>query len=226
MMRAFKDHEMTDDRKNASYDTPSAQTYQGLDRAFAHFNSELFSNRLPDVHMVVHRKRRANGYFWQEQFRHRDTGERVDEIALNPDTMGRTLPEVLSTLVHEMVHLWQQHEGKPSKSGHNKEWAAKMDQVGLTPTSTGTEGGKRTGRNVTHMIDPDGPFDRSCAKLLSDGFALPWFTERALPKPKKKDTSKVKHSCPSCGANAWGKLGINLKCGSCELALEPVEAAE
>ncbi len=210
----------------ASYDTPSQQTYQSLDRAFAHFNRELFSNRLTDVHMVVHRKRNARGYFWHEQFKHRESGERVDEIALNPDHMGRTLPEILSTLVHEMVHLWQQHDGKPSKSGHNKEWAAKMDSVGLTPTSTGAEGGKRTGRNMTHMIVPGGPFDVSCTALLAQGFDLPWFTEAPPPKPKKKDLSKVKHTCPECNANAWGKLGISLVCGACNVTLiaDEVEA--
>lgn len=209
----------------ASYDTPSQQTYQGLDRAFAHFNRILFENRLPDVHMVVHRKRNARGYFHQEQFKHRESGERIDAIALNPDSMGRTLPEVLSTLVHEMVHLWQQHEGKPGKGGHNKEWAAKMDSIGLTPTSTGAPGGKRTGRNMTHMIDAGGPFDVACSELLVAGFDLPWFTEAPPPKPKKKDLSKVKHTCPDCDANAWGKIGINLVCGSCNATMFADEAA-
>lgn len=210
----------------ASYDAPSLQTHKSLDRAFHHFNRALFDGRLPDVHITVHRKRNARGYFWAEQFKHRESGEIVDEIALNPDSMGRTLPDVLSTLVHEMVHLWQQHEGKPSKTGHNKEWAAKMDDVGLTPTSTGMEGGKRTGRNMTHMIVPGGPFDIACADLIAEGFELPWFTD---PKPslgvKKKDLSKVKHTCPDCGANAWGKLGINLICGKCDTGLQPDESA-
>lgn len=199
-----------------SYDTPTLQTYKSLDRAFSFFNLHLFENRLPDVHIVVHRKRNAHGYFHAEQFKHRESGERVDEIALNPESMGRTLPEILSTLVHEMVHLWQQHDGKPGKGGHNMEWAAKMDSIGLTPTSTGELGGKRTGRNMTHMIDLCGPFDVRCNELLAAGFELPWFTEAPIRAPKAKDLSKVKHTCPGCDANAWGKLGIKLVCGACE----------
>lgn len=206
--------------ENASYDTPTIQTYQALDRAFNFFNRHLFNNRLPDVHIVVHRKRGARGYFWAEQFKHRESGERIDEIALNPDSMGRTLPEILSTLVHEMVHLRQQHEGKPAKTGHNKEWAAMMDEIGLTPTSTGQEGGKRTGRNVTHMIVPGGPFSSFCEQILSTGLDLPWFTDPQLrASSKKKDLSKVKHTCPDCNANAWGKLGIKLVCGTCDRSL-------
>ena len=35
-------------------------------------------------------------------------------------------------LVHEMVHLWHHHEGKPSRSGyHNTDWADKMATVGV-----------------------------------------------------------------------------------------------
>jgi len=39
-------------------------------------------------------------------------GEETDEIALNPSTFrSRSTEETLSTLVHEMCHLWQFHKG-------------------------------------------------------------------------------------------------------------------
>jgi hypothetical protein len=201
------------------YLTPTKETYDALDRAFHYFNERLFDNRLPAPMILLQRKRGAHGYFWAEQFTNRDETERLDEIALNPSTMGRTVPEVLSTLVHEMTHLEQHHFGTPGKGGnHNKEWGTLMDRVGLEPTSTGQPGGKRTGRKVTHMITPGGPFDAACSDLLKGGFSLPWFTQdRAGAKAKKKtDLSKVKHTCPSCQANAWGKQGINLHCGDCD----------
>lgn len=211
----------------ANYKTPTKQTYDALDQAFHHFNGDLFCHRLPAPMFVIHRKRGARGYFWAEQFKHIETGERLDEIALNPESMGRTLPEVLSTLVHEMVHLQQQHEGKPGKGGnHNREWGTMMDAVGLTPTSTGAEGGKRTGRKVTHMIQPDGPFALSCADLLRLGFEMPWFTEAPDKKAKKADLSKVKHTCPGCDTKAWGKLGISLICGDCEIELAADDVTE
>jgi hypothetical protein len=67
----------------------------------------------------------------------------------------------------------------------------------------------------------------ACGELLATGFDLPWFTEAAPPKPKKKDLSKVKHTCPDCDANAWGKLGISLICGSCNSTMfaDEVEGA-
>jgi hypothetical protein len=51
---------------------------------------------------------------------------------------------VLSTLVHEQAHLWQHHFGKPGRGRyHNREWAAKMVEIGLIPSATGEPGGKQ-----------------------------------------------------------------------------------
>lgn len=201
-----------------NYRTPTAETMSSLDEAFNHFNCSLFENRLPACMITLQRKRGARGYFWADQFQHRDDGDRTHEIAMNPESMGRTLPEVLSTLVHEMTHLEQQEYGRPGKGGHhNREWVGLMERIGLIPTATGEIGGPQTGRKVTHVIEEGGLFAASCAGLEASGFSLPWFTDAAgaVAKAKKKDLSKVKHTCPSCDARAWAKLGSRLICGEC-----------
>jgi hypothetical protein len=88
---------------------------------------------------------------------------------LNPDHFkGRSITDTLSTLVHEMAHVWQHAHGKPTRNGyHNKEWAAKMDSLGLNPSSTGAPGGKRTGQSVSHYIAAGGPFAVACSELLA-----------------------------------------------------------
>lgn len=203
---------------------PTKETYDALYAAFAHFNKELFDNRLPDAVLVLHRKRGAHGYFWPERWADRDDADqalKLDEIALNPETMGRTIEEVLSTLVHEMTHLEQQHYGTPGKGGnHNKEWGELMDRVGLTPTSTGLPGGKRTGRKVTHMIVEDGPYAASLARYIASGGSLPLFAIPAMPGAKKKDMSKVKFTCPHCDAKAWAKHDARLICGDCDADMQ------
>ncbi len=201
-----------------NYQTPTAETYSGLEKAFNHFNETLFDKRLPPVMFTLTRKRGAHGYFWAEQFKHRD-GDHTHEIALNPETMDRNIEAVLSTLVHEMTHLEQQEYGTPGKNGfHNRAWAELMLRVGLTPTDTGMEGGKMTGRKVTHMIDEGGPFECAMAELMP--FDIPYFTQPRAPGEKKKDLSKVKHTCPGCGFKAWAKQGANLVCGDCNEQLE------
>jgi predicted SprT family Zn-dependent metalloprotease len=197
---------------------PSKDTYDAIHAAFDFFNAQLFGSKLPPVMFTIHRKKNARGYFWAEQFQEKgDDAVKVDEIALNPEHMSRDTKDILSTLVHEMTHLEQQHFGKPGKDGyHNKEWGDLMDAVGLEPTSTGMPGGARTGKKVTHMIVAGGPFDLACAKFLAQGHDLSWFTLPPVKVEKGKDLSKVKHTCPACEAKVWGKLGIRVFCGDCD----------
>lgn len=205
----------------------SARTYELLHAAFDYFNDEMFDGRLPPAMLVLHRKRGAHGYFHAEQWRLRgeDAGDEggLHEIALNPQTMGRTAREVLSTLVHEMAHHWQQVYGKPGKGGHhNKEWGEKMDELGLTPTSTGQPGGKRTGRKVTHMIEPEGLFEEHCGVFLeTHPDAVGVFAVTTPKAAKKKDLSKVPHICGGCDAKVWGKLGIRVYCADCDEPMDP-----
>lgn len=194
--------------------------YRTLDEAHSHFNARLFGGELPECLIVLQRKSKRNlGYFRPESFEHRSEETSIDEIALNPDNfIGRTDQEILSTLVHEMVHVWQHHFGKPSRNGyHNKEWGEKMDEIGLCPSNTGELGGKRTGQQMTHYIIEGGPFDVACAEFTGK---LQW---QSLPRPsalKTKASSKTKFTCPECGQNAWAKPTSNLMCGDCEIHME------
>jgi hypothetical protein len=139
-----------------SYDTiisnkqnPTALTYTSLTTAYDYFNRELFAGTLPPCLITVQRKKGSYGYFSGERFQNTANQEEItDEIALNPAHFATRTPEqVLSTLAHEMVHLWQHHYGKPPrKSYQDKQWALKMREIGLIPTDTGEEGGKETGR--------------------------------------------------------------------------------
>jgi predicted SprT family Zn-dependent metalloprotease len=195
--------------------------YDAFTRAFDYFDGRLFGDSLPACLITLQRKANARGYFSHKMFEARAASGQTDEIALNPDTFkGRTDAEILSTLVHEMVHLWQYQFGRPGRSRyHNKEWADRMEALGLTPTSTGQPGGKRTGQRVTHLIVPGGPFDLAAAELLGGGFQLTWQS-----RPREGDgraaQSKVKYTCPGCGQNAWAKPGARLDCGDCTTRME------
>ena len=198
---------------------PTETLYASLQQAFDHLNVALFGGRLEQPVLTLAKKSNSKGFFHAEQFRLREEAEDVrSQINLNPATFSaRTDKEILSTLAHEMVHLRQFLEGDnaPKRGGHNSEWAEMMDEIGLTPTSTGMEGGKRTGSKVTHMIVPEGAFDKSADELLASGWRLSWESYDA-PKSeaKQKDKSKVKFCC-GCGQNLWGKEGLKVLCAEC-----------
>jgi len=204
---------------------PTTETYLDFDKAYAFFNRRLFAGTLPACLITLQRRKSTYGYFSPERWEATQRPEIADEIALNPDHFReRTTAQVLSTLVHEMAHLWQHHFGKPSRGGyHNKEWAARMDELGLTPSDTGAPGGKRTGPRVSHYIAPDGPFAREAAALTAKKFAVPYidrFGEDRATAKKKKAASKTKYTCAGCGVNAWAKPDTYLVCGDCETAME------
>lgn len=208
---------------------PTKDTYTQLDKAYGHFNKALFNGLLPPCVMTLHRKKGAYGYFWGDTWSEREGQNVTDEIALNPETFrDRSIEEVLSTLVHEMCHLQQHHFGKPSRSGyHNKEWAQMMEAVGLIPSDTGRAGGKKTGQKMTHYIETGGDFETACAKLLAQGFTIPWQAmTRDEGAAKKKAASKTKYTCPDCDANAWAKPGTNLFCGDCMVPMEAEETED
>jgi len=122
-----------------------------------------------------------------------------------------------------MVHLKQQHFGKPSRSGyHNLEWAYMMEQVGLYPSDTAQPGGKRSGAKVSHYIIEGGVFDVACKELLATGLTITWADAANEEQRKKKAVTRAKYSCPMCGLNMWGKPGVFVSCMSCEETMEEV----
>jgi hypothetical protein len=222
--------------------------YTAFAEAFRYYNRRLFDGTLPDCLFTLQRKHGARGYFSSEVFEARpdeadgaradeaeaggmalnpatDRGRTTDEIALNPvHFKERTDEEILSTLVHEMVHLWQHHFGHPGRTRyHNRQWADRMEELGLMPSDTGEPGGKRTGPRVTHYILDGGPFEKAARELLAGGFRLNWQSRRCDCDKPKHPASKVKYTCPGCQQNAWAKPDASLVCGLCDVAMPSEE---
>jgi predicted SprT family Zn-dependent metalloprotease len=192
--------------------------YRAFQQAYDFFNAELFAGSLPHVLVTLQRHAKARGYFAPERFTGRSEGTATAlELAMNPDSFtGRTDEEILSTLAHEMAHVWQQTHGTaPRRSYHDREWAAKMKDIGLQPTTTGEPGGKETGQSVTHYIITGGAYAQAYAKLKARGFKLHWQSAPVGKEAKAKKASKTKFTCPECGQNAWGKPDTLLICGVC-----------
>ncbi|MGH1433810.1 MAG: SprT-like domain-containing protein [Lewinella sp.] len=234
--------------KNSPLPTPTEEQFQALNRAYQYFNSKLFDGLLPGCILNFSRKKNTHGFMAPERWRR--VGEEeysTHEISLTPLTLYRKPIEVFSTLVHEQVHLWQWEFGSPSRNGyHNTEWANKMEQVGLMPSSTGKPGGKRTGQGMTHYIIPGGLYE-TYFKEMPQKFTLPFASLEGdlfkrlisggvegkgetedprtarLKKLRTTSRQKTKYSCPSCSINVWGKPNIHLICGGCGVPFKVVE---
>ena len=228
-----RDHNLTDE----AY----ADWYSAMD----YFNDRLFEGKLPDCIISFARHKNMLGYFCVDRFESQ-SGSTAHEIAMNPAYL-RPLGEAgaLSTLLHELCHLWRHEFGPPNRGGgkgargyHDLVWAGKMVEVGLLPTDTGLPDGKTTGYSVSHLIVEGGLFDIDCKELLASGFKINWH-DRLFPaagdetddeseaddnpKPKKKK-DRVKFTCDECGLNAWAKPNARISCTNCGLSMQLTQA--
>lgn len=202
-------------------------TYKHLQAAFDHFNAALFDGVLPPAMLTInHSRRNWAGYAWQDRFEHVETGTKVSEISMNPDCFSDGLREAMGTFVHEMAHHWEHTCSRDtvSRGGyHNKIWADKMESVGLMPSHTGKPGGKRTGQRMTHYIIDHGPY-AAAFDAMPESIKLDWHgISQAKPARRRPAANKVKYQCPECGANAWGKEGLQLICAGSESETHDIE---
>ncbi len=224
--------------------TPTEEQFQSLNKAYQYFNQKLFEGILLGCILNFSRKRNTHGFLAPQRWRRVEEEEySTHEISLTPLTLYRPPIEVFSTLVHEQVHLWQWEFGSPSRNGyHNKEWADKMEEVGLMPSHTGEVGGKRTGQRMTHYIIEGGQYQQAFNDMPEE-YTLPFTSlegdlfrslingkiptngkddpkTQRLKKLRTLSRNKTKYSCPSCRVNVWGKPNLNLRCEDCNVPFE------
>jgi hypothetical protein len=204
-------------------DAPTLTVAGEFQRAYDHFNQELFDGALPAAVITMQRRPRSAGYFVPDRFaRVDDDGATQHEIALNPSLFRqRPAIETLATLVREMVGLWQHSFGHPSRRGYgNQEWAEKMRAVGLPPSGTG--------QKVVHAILPRGPFERAADAFLKSGGRITYgdlwldVEEGAGARQRgqsggarrraAKRASKTTFRCPACGIKAWSRSSARIAC--------------
>lgn len=148
-------------------------------------------------------------------------GRCTHEISLNPDLLFRPIVDVMSTLVHEITHLWQEEFGQPSRGGyHNAEWAQKMEAIGLMPSHTGKPGGRRTGQQMSHYVIEGGPFEVAFQAMPSE-YLLPW-QSGIIAASRQSDRNKATYLCPGgCGTRVWGRPHLSIACGVCQVFFLP-----
>ena len=220
--------------------TPTTEQWTAYQQLYDYFNAKLFGGTLPSIILNFYRKANVCGFFSRDRWSRND-GSKTHEISINPVHLAiDPFIQVCQTLVHEQAHLWQAEHGKSSRPGyHNSEWAAKMESIGLMPSSTGHPGGDRVGQKMSDFVIEGGLFEQAF-NALPEGIKLPWkANEATLPQaaiallgqlagtttlngtgtaPDKK--TKVKYICPGCKAKAWGKPELRLICGDCHKNME------
>lgn len=151
-------------------DNPTIEFYGHLDKAFLFFNERLFDGELPKAMFELTNKKKVGGFFKPKAWQAVD-GTYVHSIAINPQYIVNSTPvELYGIIVHEQVHMWQHLYGDEGRGNyHNKEWAEKMESIGLMPSDTGKPGGKKTGQTMSDYPIAGGLFDQACIDFILEG---------------------------------------------------------
>ena len=201
--------------------TPTLSQFEAYQGMYSYFNNSLFEGKLPHVLLNFSRKSKAYGFFAPKRWS--QNNNIVHEISLNPSLLKRPQIDVVSTVVHEMVHLEVEEEGKASRNGyHSRCWSNKMEAIGLMPSSTGAAGGKKTGQRVSHYIIDGGRFDTAFKEIPKE-FLLPWSCSD-LELVKKQVQKRSKYVCETDNIKVYGKQEIFLRCGICNGMMFEVQA--
>lgn len=202
--------------------TPTDELWESYQVLFNWFNAQLFDNLLQPCVLNFSTKATVYGFFAANRWQ-KEEGITAHEISLNPDLLNHSIDDISSTLVRQMVHLWQYQFGHPpSKPGyHNMQWAEKMEDLGLIPSDTRQPEGKKTGFKMAHYIQEGSDFEKALVaikEMSSDYF--PW--KGAADIKPTKTNSKIKYNCPHCGANVWGTDGLEIVCqtNKCDVLME------
>lgn len=223
-------------------DTPTPQQAACLQSMFDHFNGALFAGTL-DRHGVIlcwtHAHQVKAGYFYPERWTD-EAGNALAELSINARCMReRTVTELSSYMVHEMIHMEQHTAGTAGRPGyHNAGFVQRAQRLGFKAVNErGEELSAGQGAHACELHPVEGgAFSRALASLPEE--AIPAYeaeggvpAEEAEegreqrqedggtpppppPKPRAKGGKRSKYVCPICGQAAWSKPGAKLLCGN------------
>ena len=169
-----------------------------------------------------------------------DKKEVVHYLCINPSFLSRGLEYLLSTLTHELCHVYESEYIHIARGGyHDKQWHDLMISCGLQPRyqnasrtavdETIIEGGIFTDfvkyfigkygdkyfnlATYTPKLDDDGnPAPAPIVPPADDG--RPRADNYGKPI-KVYNRNKIKYTCCGCGAKVWGKPNLHIFCGDC-----------
>lgn len=224
-----------------------------LNRLFDLFNTEFYSGQLRKPVIAVQtnggrgRQRLSMGWctcdkIWKDH----STNDYYYEITICSEYLYRSVEEICSTLLHEMVHLYCNEQGiKDTSRGntyHNKRFKELAESHGLTVSYD-----ERIGWSCTRLSEGAAAFveenaDKSVFVVTRERHSPPQAAitpteasegegreidggepengaQGATEPPKTKQILR-KYVCPKCGCIIRASREVNVICGECKVPFE------
>lgn len=212
-----------------------SRTVGYLEKIFNHLNAEYFESALTMPVITV--MTTPNAYGHMSVFKIWKKGEEYTrEINIASGTLDRPIEEVVATLCHEMVHLWniENNIQDTSRGGsyHNKRFKEKAEKCGLR-----IEHHDKYGWTITHVTDELLEFcmkhdlseilinrEETCfgGGISGKGKIDPETGVVIGTGTGKKPSSTRKYQCPCCKDSVRATKVVFIKCTKCDVDMEVV----
>lgn len=200
------------------------RTVQYLTKIYNLANQDFFNGELPEVTLTVQENMGTYGHISVSDTWFTTDGKGMRELNIAAQHLTRPIENVVSTILHEMSHLYNMEHNIKDCSGyyHNKKFKKTAEEIaGLIISQdskygwTITEPGERVlDFCIRHELE-DIQIGKGIDWTAFFGGSGSGSTPTATPKPKKKGNS-IKWICPCCGQIIRStRDNINVICGDC-----------
>lgn len=204
----------------------TSRTAGYLEKIFRALNAKYFGGQLEEPIITIQSTPRAYGHVTVAKAWHKGTTTR-HELNIGAGTLDRPIENVVATMLHECVHLWNMQNGVKdcSRGGayHNKKF-----RDAATARDLDISYDPRIGWSITQ------PTDALCEFILDQGWTdiqmnrIEWsFTPRGAgsgsaaggeagtaPTPNGNSHHR-KYVCPCCGNSVRATKAVNILCMDC-----------
>lgn len=193
-----------------------------LEKIYRQLNADKFGGELEECIITVQSTPRAYGHVtcakvWRskEDYRY--------ELNIGAGTLDRPIENIVSTMLHEMVHVYHlMHDIQDCSRGntyHNKKFKEKAESVGLI-----IEYDNRIGWSITSPSDSlieyiieQGWEDIQINRQESARIAIGGRGGKdGAPKAPRKPSSTRKYQCPCCNNSVRATKEVRIKCMDCD----------
>lgn len=195
-----------------------------LEEAFDVLNEKYFESALQKIAITIQSTPKAHGHFtpWDSWDY---SGQKIKEINIGAESLHRPVPNIVATLMHEMVHYYCYINGiKDTSRGntyHNKRFKKECEKRALIiNTSTGIGYSVTSpSQELISLVDDMGWNNR--VKLYrnrmngkSEGSDNTATSGEDGQKIKKKSSTR-KYICPKCGMSVRATKVVRIACIEC-----------
>lgn len=197
----------------------TSRTVGYLEKMYRQLNQDFFGGELETPIITIQSTPRAYGHVTCSRiWRRKDTA--CYELNIGAESLARPIENVVSTLLHEMVHIYHLMNGiqdcSRGNTYHNKKFKAKAESVGLH-----IEYDTRIGWSITS------PTEELIDYIIAQGWSDIQINRGGVPKPDldgsgtegttgtRKPSSTRKYMCPKCGISCRATKDIRILCVTC-----------